>query len=66
MYVSVLKIKTVRVQASRLHWQAEVTVREVDLRLVRYTRCKIFHKLALKTSFALIFTGCKAFVFLLC
>jgi len=26
MYVSILKIETVQVQASRLHWQAEVTV----------------------------------------
>ena len=26
------------------------TVREIDLRVVRYTRCKIFHKLALNTS----------------
>ena len=25
-----------------------MSVREVDLRVVRYMRCKIFHKLALK------------------
>ena len=52
MYVSVLKIETIWVQASPLPWQADIycTVREVDLRVVMYTRCKIFHKLALKTS----------------
>ena len=26
------------------------TARKTDMRVVRYTRCKIFHKLALKTS----------------
>ena len=26
-----------------------MSVREVDLRVLRYMRCKIFHKLALKT-----------------
>ena len=52
MYVSVLKIVTVQVQASRLPWQAEVScaVRIVDLCVVRYMHCKIVHKLALKTS----------------
>ena len=49
MYVSILKIEMVQVQASPLPWQAEVTVREVDMRVIGYTRCKIFHKLAFKT-----------------
>ena len=30
--------------------QKEITSFTVDMRVVRYTRCEIFHKLALKTS----------------
>jgi len=41
MYVRILV--TVRVQASQLPWQAEVTV-------LKGMICKIFHKPALKTS----------------
>ena len=48
MYVSVKKIETVP-STSRSYY----TVRKVDLRVVRYTRFKIFHKLALKTSYIL-------------
>jgi len=45
MYVSVLKIETVQAQAA-LTSSSNHTVREVDLRVVRYTCCKNCHKLA--------------------